>query len=100
MNRRLYSWAIRVLLVGALLPGCATGPRMEKRARRPGESAVGKEASKPGGETGEERKDVVERACGASREPEDRQIHCDVDEQEKAADQATHVVGGVWIDER
>src|SRR5947207_6847235 len=54
MNRRLYSWAIRVLLVGALLPGCATGPRLEKRARRPSESAVGKESSKPGGETGEE----------------------------------------------
>ena len=54
MNRRLYSWAIRVLLVGALLPGCATGPRMEKRARRTGESAVRKESSKPGGETGEE----------------------------------------------
>ena len=42
MNRSLHGLAVIAILAGAWLSGCASGPRAEKRAGRPGDSGGGR----------------------------------------------------------
>src|SRR5256885_6258944 len=54
MNRSLHGLAVIAILGSAWLSGCASGPRVEKSAGRPGERAGQQRRAKPGSETGEE----------------------------------------------
>src|SRR2546430_2988437 len=54
MNRSLQGLAVIAILGGAWLSGCASGPRAEKSAGRPGESFAKERRSKPASETSEE----------------------------------------------
>src|SRR5438034_10571519 len=75
MNRYLQEMAIVAMLGGALLTGCATATRAEKKAGRPGERRVEKFAE-PGSEAGEEALErrvraVAHFAAGISAELND-----------------------------
>ena len=46
MNRHFQRLAVLATLASALLAGCATGPRREKNAARPGQTTVEKRQAK------------------------------------------------------
>src|SRR5256885_1865964 len=76
MIRRLYSCVVSAIVCAVALSGCATRPRAQKAAGRPGEGAVEKTPAKSVGEASEEAlqhrvKAVAHFAAGISAELND-----------------------------